>query len=104
MKISELIEKERKASAHDVLPPLQKKVLGFFEQHKDEVFTYSDSVMLDALKNEKETAINWSVWSLEQKGFLAKIKVGRKTYFGLPEDVNKFKSALVKLENKNKSS
>ena len=34
------------------------------------------------------------MWALEGKGFLGKIKVGRRTCFGLPEGVEKAESGL----------
>ena len=94
MKIEELIKQQQQVQTRNALPPLQKKVLSFFERHKGEVFPYDDPVMLSELHDEKDTAIGWSIWTLERKKFLAKRKVGRKTYFGLPEDIQKLNSAL----------
>ena len=94
MKIEDIIKQQRQAQTRNALPPLQKKVLNFFEHHKGEVFPYGDPGMLSELHDEKDTAIGWSIWTLEQKKFLAKKKVGRKTYFGLPEDIQKLNSAL----------
>lgn len=102
MRINELIKKQKQMKTRNTLPPLQKKVLDFFEKHQGEVFWYGDKEMLGSseLSDEKDTAIRWSVWTLEQKGFLGKIKVGRKTYFGLPEDVEKAKSELEEIRKR----
>jgi hypothetical protein len=94
VKIEDLVKRQNEAKARDNLPPLQKKVLRFFERHKGEVFNYDDPEMLSELQDEKETAIGWTIWSLEKKSFLAKIKVGRKKYFGLPEDIKKLDAGL----------
>lgn len=97
MRIDELIKEQKQMKTRNSLPPLQKKVLKFFERHGEEVFWYGDKDMLDSteLSDEKNSAIRWAIWALEQKkGFLGKIKVGRKTYFGLPEVIEKAKSEL----------
>lgn len=96
MRIEELIKRQKQMQTRNALPPLQRKVLSFFEQKGGEVFWYGDSEMLNGpqLGDVKGTAIRWAVWALEQKRFLGKIKVGRRTYFGLPEDVDKAKSGL----------
>jgi hypothetical protein len=96
VKIKELIRKNSEKKARDTLPPLQKKVLGFFERHKGEVFPQDDPETLRELHDEKDTAIGWSVWALEKKKFLAKLKVGRKTYFGLPVDIKRLEVGLKK--------
>ena len=96
MKVEELIKQQQQAQTRNTLPPLQKKVLSFFERHKGEVFSYDDAdapCMLNEL-HEGDSPIRWSMWALEQKRFLAKRKVGRKTYFGLPEDIQKLDSGL----------
>ena len=94
MKVEELIKKQSQAQTRNSLPPLQKKVLSFFERHKGEVFPYGEPEMLNELNDERDTAIGWSIWSLEKKEFLAKRKVGRKTYFGLPQDIQRLDSEL----------
>ena len=94
MKIEDIIKQQRQAHARDSLPPLQKKVLDFFNRHKGEVFTYHDAEMLADLYEEKASATGWAMWALEQKSFLSKIKVGRKTYFGLPADIEKLKASI----------
>jgi hypothetical protein len=96
VKIKELVRKHREEKTRDTLPPLQKKVLGFFERHKGEVFPQDDPETLKELYDEKDTAIGWSVWALEKKRFLAKLKVGRKTYFGLPVDIKRLEVGLKK--------
>ena len=94
MKIEDIIKQQKQAQTRDALPPLQKKVLTFFTRHRGEVFTSDDSVMLNELSDEKPTALGWSIWALEKNNFLAKRKVGKKTYHGLPEDIQKLNSAL----------
>jgi hypothetical protein len=94
VKIEDIIKQQRQAQALNYLPPLQKKVLDFFKRRRGEVFTYDDTEMLRELSDEKSTAIVWSIWALEKKNVLAKKKVGRKTYFGLPDDIQKLNSAL----------
>ena len=94
MKIEELIKKQRLAQTRDSLPPLQKKVLNFFERHKGEVFTYHDLDMLNELHGEKLSALGWATWALAQKNYLEKTKVGRKTYCGLPADIQKLKASI----------
>ncbi len=95
MKIEELIKQQRQVQTRDRLPPLQKKVLAFFERHRGEVFLYQDREMLSELHGEKGSATGWTMWALEKKGFLARRKVGRKTYFGLPEDIKRLESGLA---------
>ena len=94
MKVEELIKQQKQAQTRNALPPLQQKVFAFFERHKGEVFTYYDVEMLNELHGEKTSALGWSTWALEQKKFLEKIKVGRKTYFGLPEDIKKLEASI----------
>ena len=94
MKIEDIIKQQQQAQTRNALPPLQKKVLNFFERHKGEVFTYHDAEMLNELHDEKASALGWAMWALEQKNYLGKIKVGRKTYFGLPEGIRKLNAGL----------
>jgi hypothetical protein len=94
VKIKEIIKKHSEEKASDTLPPLQKKVLGFFEHHRGEAFAYDDVKIYQELNDYKATAIGWSIWSLERKGFLAKKKVGKKTYHGLPVDIKRLEAAL----------
>jgi len=94
MKIEELIKQQQQAQTRNVLPPLQKKILSFFERHKGEVFSHNDPDMLKELHDEKPAAIAFSIWALKGKNFLAKKKVGRKTYSGLPEDIQNLDSGL----------
>jgi hypothetical protein len=103
MKIEEIIKQQKQAQTRDSLPHLQIKVLHFFERHKGEVFTNHDSEMLNELNDEKMSALGWATWALEKKGFLNKLKVGRKTHFGLPEDIKKLHSALIPAREKPKS-
>jgi hypothetical protein len=94
VKIEDIIKRQNEVKARDNLPPLQKKVLGFFERHKGEVFSYHDAEMLKGLPDKKASALGWAMWGLERKKLLAKIKVGRKTYFGLPADIKKLDAGL----------
>jgi len=94
MKIEDIIKQQKQAQTRDAQPPLQQKVLAFFTRHKGEVFISDDSEMLSELSDVKPAAIRFSVWALEKKNLLAKKKIGRKTYFGLPEDIQKLNSAL----------
>jgi hypothetical protein len=94
VKIKDIIKQNSEKKASDTLPPLQKEVLGFFEQHKGEAFSYNDAKIYEELNDKKSTAIGWSIWSLERKGFLAKKKVGRKTYHGLPKDIKRLDAGL----------
>ena len=94
MKIEDIIKQQKQAQTRDALPPLQKKVLAFFVRRKGELFTSGDPEMLSELSDESPSAIGWSLWALENKNFLTKKKVGKKTYHGLPEDIQKLNSAL----------
>ncbi len=94
MKIEDIVKQQHQVKARSSLPPLQKKVLAFFERHKGEAFIYHDPELLKELHGEKASALGWTMWALEKKTFLAKRKVGRKTYFGLPEDINKLDAGL----------
>ena len=95
MKIEDVIKQQHREQSRNSLPPLQKKVLDFFKRHRGEVFPYDDPEIYNGI-DEKPTAIGWSIWSLENKKLLAKKKVGRKTYHGLPEDIQKLNLALSK--------
>ena len=92
MKPEEIFGKE---GDENTLSPMQRQVLQFFKTHRDEVFPYADPKMYEALNNLKPAAIDWSVWALNDKGFLAKYKVKsatkvrRKTFFGFPEDIKR---------------
>ncbi len=94
MKVDDLIKQQHQVKTRNSLPPLQKKVLSFFEKHKGEVFSYHDEDMLKELQGEKASALGWAIWALARESFLAKMKVGRKTYFGLPADIQRLKSGL----------
>jgi hypothetical protein len=96
VKIKDIIKRNSEQKPRDNLSPLQKKVLGFFERHKGEAFSYNDDKLYGELKDKNPAAIRWSLWALERKGFLAKKKAGKKTYYGLPEDIKRLEAALKK--------
>jgi len=93
MKVEELIKQHRRRNARKTLSPLQSKVMGFFEQHKGEVFRYGDMQIANSLK-ERPSAVNWSIWALQKKGFLAKTKAAGRVFVGAPEDVQKLEEGL----------
>ena len=92
MKLEEIFQKE---PDEDSLTSMQRDVLEFFKRHRGEVFPYGVPKMYEELKHLRPTAINWSLWSLNDRGFLAKYKVKsatkvrRKTFFGFPEDIKR---------------
>ncbi len=96
MKIKEIIKQHNEEKTRDTLSPLQQRVLGFFERHKGEAFSYNDDKLYGELKEKNPAAIRWSLWALERKGFLAKKKAGKKTYHGLPEDIKRLEASLKK--------
>jgi len=100
MKIEAIIKQQRQAQTRNSLPPLQKRVLAFFEGHRGEVFSYHDAEMLKELPDEKASALGWAMWALERKNFFKQLKVGRKTYFGLPQDIKRLALAIKRGENK----
>ena len=101
MKITEIFQKEPDENS---LTSMQKDVLEFFKRHRGEVFPYGYLKMYEELEHLKPTAIDWSLWALNDKGFLAKYKVKsatkirRKTFFGFPEDIKKLKAEDNKLQ------
>jgi hypothetical protein len=96
VKIKDIIKRHSEEKPRDNLSPLQKKVLGFFERHKGEAFSYNDDKLYGELKEKNPATIRWSLWALERKGFLAKKKAGKKTYHGLPQDIKRLETALKK--------
>lgn len=66
------------------LPPLQQKIYSYLQGHKDEVFSYVDSVELGELvkHNGSHRGVAFSLWALNQKGLIPKERVGRRVYFG----------------------
>ena len=92
MKIAEIFQKEPDENS---LTPMQRDVLGFFKRHRGEVSPYGNPEIYEELKHLKPAAIDWSLWALNDKGFLAKYKVKsatkirRKTFFGFPEEIKK---------------
>ena len=101
MKITEIFQKEPDENS---LASMQRDVLEFFKRHRGEVFPYGDPEMYKELKRLKPATINFSLWALNDKGFLAKYKVRsatkvrRKTFFGLPEDIKKLQTEDNKLK------
>ena len=71
------------------LPPLQQKVYGYLQEHKDEVFSYMDSVELGKLVKHtgSQRGIAFSLWDLNQKGLIEKERLGRRVYFGSKEAI-----------------
>jgi len=92
MKITGIFSKEPDENS---LTSMQKDVLEFFKRHRGEVFPYGDSKIYEELKHLKPAAIDWSLWALNDNGFLAKYKVKsatkvrRKTFFGFLEEIKK---------------
>jgi hypothetical protein len=66
------------------LPPLQRKVYSYLQEHKDEVFSYMDSAELGKLIRHTGSprGIAFSFWDLNRKGLIDKERVGRRVYFG----------------------
>ncbi len=101
MKISEIFQKEPDENS---LTSMQRDVLEFFKRHRGEVFPYGDPEIYEELKHLKPAAIDWSLWALNDNGFLAKYKVKsatkvrRKTFFGFSEDIKKLEAEDNKLK------
>jgi hypothetical protein len=77
MKVDAVLER----SGGRKLSPLQRKVLEYVEEHKDEVFSYRDADLARDL-SLKVSAVGFTLWSLHQRDLIAKAKVGGKVYFG----------------------
>jgi DNA-binding transcriptional ArsR family regulator len=63
------------------LSPLKAKVAGYLHEHEDEVYPYRDDKLAKSL-GIKQSALNFTLWSLERDGIIDKEKVGNKVYFG----------------------
>jgi len=99
MKVKEVFQPSRE----EMLPQTQKKILSFFRKFSDEVFPYAEywsPELLQEVNNMKVSTIDWCIWALQQAGFLDKEKVGRRTYFGLPEAINLLREEKYKREMK----
>lgn len=77
MKVEEVVREQRR----ERLSPLKRRVLGYLEAHPDEVFTYRDTVLVEAL-GVKPSALGFTLWALRRDGFISAHRVGRRLYFG----------------------
>ena len=80
------------------LPPLQGMLLEEMRRRNDEVFESSDEGLLRSFPSMKRSALSWTLWSLEKRGLVKKIRVrmtGRlTTVFGVPEAVEQLQERL----------
>ena len=103
MKISDVFQS---TLDENELSNMQKEVMAFFKKHHGEVFPYKDEQLFKELSQINPNAIEWSMWSLNKKGLLAKYKVKNTTktrhkiFFGLPEDIKKLQNEDEKLLKK----
>ena len=79
------------------LPPLQQRVLSYFQQHTDEVFSYKDADELAKLIKHTGSprGVSFALWALDKKGVVDKERVGKRVYFGS-------KDAIAELRKKKK--
>jgi len=77
MKIRELVS--RRGGRR--LSPLGGRVLQYLEAHPQEVFRYRDDALAQAL-GMKPSALSFTLWDLEKKGFIGKENLEGKVYFG----------------------
>ena len=89
MQIATLIELVHKQK----LPPLQRKVLKYLEEHTDEVFEYRDQQLTGEVGG-KPSSIGFSLWALHKRGLIDKEVVAGKVYFGSIEAVRQLRSRL----------
>jgi hypothetical protein len=83
MRIAELLE----AEVRQKLPPQQRKVLTYLEQHPDEVFTARDEILVERF-HAQPSGIAHSLWALHKTGLLDKEIVSGRLYYGSPEAIS----------------
>jgi len=72
------------------LSPLKARVLGYLQAHPDEVFSYRDRRLADALA-VKLPSLDLALWSLHREGLIDKQEVDRRVYFGSRDAVAKLR-------------
>ena len=84
------------------LPDLQRRLLEYLEEHPDEVFGYEHAAELASkLGAESGSTVESHLLSLDSKGLIAKMKQGRKTYFGSRWAINHLVLAGITLRDAN---
>jgi DNA-binding MarR family transcriptional regulator len=90
------IEDVLRTASTDSLTPMQRKVLDYLEGHADEVFPYQDGELARIL-GLKPAALGFTLWSLERKGAIKRIKVD-KFYFGCEKAVSALQRKLSNIQ------
>lgn len=96
-KIDDILKREQRR-----LPELQKAVLDYLESHPDEVFSWNrgDLSQLRTQLNKGTTgSIGWSLWALKRRGYIERLKVGRRYYYGSREAIQRL-AARVEAEGR----
>jgi hypothetical protein len=57
-------------------------VLGFLENHPEEIFWYNDKEILTAFPDVNRSTIDWALWELAKENKISRIKIGGSVYFG----------------------
>lgn len=86
-KIEEVLNREQPK-----LPDLQKAVLDYLENHPDEVFSWNRgdlSLFRTQLNKGTTGSIGWSLWALKRRGYIERLKVGRRYYYGSREAIRR---------------
>jgi predicted transcriptional regulator len=80
------------------LPPLQQRVLSYFQEHKDEIFSYMDAKELAKLikHNGSPRGVAFALWALDKKGVVDKERVGKRVYFGSKEAITELRKKKKK--------
>ena len=96
------IEDVLRIASTDSLTPMQRKVLDYIEWHADEVFPYQDGELAKIL-GLKPAALGFTLWSLERKGAIKRIKVD-KFYFGCEKAVAALQKKLGDLQPRSQNA
>lgn len=92
-KIEQVMQREQRR-----LPKLQKAVLDYLEGHPDEVYSWNRedlSTLLTSLKQKgTRGSIGWSIWALHRHGYIERLKVGRRYYYGSPEAIRRLATSV----------
>ena len=69
--------------ASNYLPPIEQSIFDQMTESREKEFEHHDAVLVEwaASHNYSEKSVGFALWSLEKKGYIRKVRRGRKVYF-----------------------
>jgi len=88
MKVNDVVARQKRHT-----PSVKDRVLAYVSDHPDELFTYRDADLLEAVGSSR-AGLGFALWSLHKSGAIEKCEWQGRAYFGMSGAIAQMKERL----------